>query len=108
MGWIWVAKGLKDGPLPAHYEPFESPLRNAVYAQQVNPPADPKERDDNPYADSPVGDDYPCVLTTYRLTEHHTAGGMDLLFERRGQAVRVDPLRRKGDVELVVEPPQPA
>jgi len=76
LGWIWVAKGLKDGPLPAHYEPFESPFRNAVYAQQVNPPADPKERPDNPYADSPVGDDYPCVLTTYRLTEHHTAGGM--------------------------------
>jgi glycogen debranching enzyme len=33
---------------------------------------------------------------------------MDLLFERRGQAIRVDPLRRKGEVELVVEPPQPA
>ena len=75
-GWIWVAKGLKDGPLPAHYEPFESPISNPVYAQQVNPPADPKIRADNPYAESPVGDQYPCVLTTYRLTEHHTAGGM--------------------------------
>ncbi len=42
VGWIWVAKGLKDGPLPAHYEPFESPISNPLYGQQVNPPADPK------------------------------------------------------------------
>ena len=26
FGWIWVASGLKDGPLPAHYEPLESPI----------------------------------------------------------------------------------
>ncbi len=76
MGWIWVAEGLKDGPLPSHYEPLESPLANAVYAQQVNPAADAKKRPDNLYADSPGDDRYPCVLTTYRLTEHHTAGGM--------------------------------
>ena len=30
-GWIWVAKGLKDGPLPAHYEPFESPIANPEF-----------------------------------------------------------------------------
>ena len=76
MGWIWVPDGLKDGPLPAHYEPLESPVTNPVYAQQVNPVADPKVRPDNPYADSPGDPRYPCVLTTYRLTEHHTAGGM--------------------------------
>ena len=76
MGWIWVPDGLKDGPLPAHYEPLESPVSNAVYPQQQNPAADPKIRPDNPYADSPGDPRYPCVLTTYRLTEHHTAGGM--------------------------------
>ncbi len=27
-GWIWVPTGLADGPLPAHYEPLESPVRN--------------------------------------------------------------------------------
>ena len=27
--------GLKDGPLPAHYEPHESPVENRVYAQQA-------------------------------------------------------------------------
>ena len=76
LGWLWVASGLKDGPLPAHYEPFESPVANAVYAQQVNPAADAKDRPDNPYAISPGDPRYPHVLSTYRLTEHHTAGGM--------------------------------
>jgi len=33
------------------------------------------ERPDNPYASSP-DPRFPHVLTTYRLTEHHTAGGM--------------------------------
>jgi formate dehydrogenase major subunit len=76
MGWIWVASGLKDGPLPAHYEPLESPVRNPLYRQQTNPAADAKARPDNAYARSPGDPDYPHVLTTCRLTEHHTAGGM--------------------------------
>jgi formate dehydrogenase major subunit len=76
VGWIWVPRGLKDGPLPAHYEPLESPVRNPLYPQQTNPAADRKERRDNVYAQSPDDPRYPHVLTTYRLTEHHTAGGM--------------------------------
>jgi formate dehydrogenase major subunit len=76
VGWIWVSSGLKDGPLPAHYEPLESPLPNIVYGQQTNPAADAKPRPDNAYAVSPGDPLYPHVLTTYRLTEHHTAGGM--------------------------------
>ncbi len=75
-GWIWVPDGLKDGPLPTHYEPLESLFENRVYPQQVNPAADKKVRPDNVYATSPGDPKYPCVLTTYRLTEHHTAGGM--------------------------------
>ncbi len=76
LGWILVPSGLKDGPLPAHYEPLESPVTNRLYAQQTNPAADAKRRDDNAYSDR-IGDPrYPHVLTTYRLTEHHTAGGM--------------------------------
>jgi formate dehydrogenase major subunit len=35
-----------------------------------------KERADNPYAHQPDDARFPYVLTTYRLTEHHTAGGM--------------------------------
>lgn len=76
MGWIWVPTGLRDGPLPTYFEPFESPVGNRLYpAHPSNPPADRKERPDNQYV--PVGDPrFPHVLTTYRLTEHHTAGGM--------------------------------
>jgi formate dehydrogenase major subunit len=76
VGWIWVPSGLKDGPLPAHYEPLESPVANRLYAQETNPAADAKRRADNAYADSPGDPRYPHVLTTCRLTEHHTAGGM--------------------------------
>jgi formate dehydrogenase major subunit len=75
-GWIYVSSGLKDGPLPTHYEPLESLFRNALYPEHsTNPAAKKKERSDNPYAQL---DDarFPYVLTTYRLTEHHTAGGM--------------------------------
>ena len=76
VGWLFVASGLKDGPLPTHYEPLETPFGNPLYPQRVyNPAADRKERPDNPYARA--GDErFPYVLSTYRLTEHHTAGGM--------------------------------
>jgi formate dehydrogenase major subunit len=76
VAWLYVSSGLKDGPLPTHYEPLESVVKNGLYEQQTNPAADKKERADNPYGDT-VGDPrFPYVLTTYRLTEHHTAGGM--------------------------------
>ncbi len=75
MGWLWVPSGLKDGPLPTHYEPLESNIRNPLYEQQSNPAAERFERPDNPYASSPDAR-FPYVLTTYRLTEHHTAGAM--------------------------------
>jgi len=76
VGWIWVASGLKDGPLPTHYEPLESLIKNPLYDQQDNPAANKKQRPDNPYAQSPGDPRFPYILTTYRLTEHHTAGGM--------------------------------
>ena len=31
--WLYAPSGLKDGPLPAHYEPFESPVANALYPE---------------------------------------------------------------------------
>lgn len=73
--WLYVPAGLADGPLPAHYEPFESPVDNALYGQRENPARQTLGVPSNPYnpAGSPV---YPYVFTTYRLTEHHTAGGM--------------------------------
>jgi len=76
VGWLWVPSGLKDGPLPAHYEPLESNVANPLYpSQQRNPAATTMERDGNEYAASPDAR-FPHILTTYRLTEHHTAGGM--------------------------------
>ena len=75
LGWIWAPVGLADGPLPTHYEPLESPLRNPLYTQQTNPAAMSKERPDNQYAVSP-DTRFPYVMTTYRLTEHHTSGAM--------------------------------
>jgi formate dehydrogenase major subunit len=74
--WLFAPSGLTDGPLPTHYEPLESPVENALYPRlQSNPAALRWSRPDNPYA--ATGDPrYPCVATTFRLTEHHTAGGM--------------------------------
>lgn len=68
---LFVPTGLKDGPLPAHYEPVESPVKNAMYGQQDNPVAKKWERADNVYHLS-SDEKYPYCLTTYRLTEHHS------------------------------------
>ena len=78
-GWLFAPKGMVDGPLPTHYEPQESPVANALYPQQQNPARIEFPRTDNlsaPSAGAPGSEVYPYVFTTYRLTEHHTAGGM--------------------------------
>ncbi|MBZ5603743.1 MAG: formate dehydrogenase-N subunit alpha [Acidobacteriia bacterium] len=75
-GWIFVPAGLEDGPLPTHYEPEESVIRNPLYGQQCNPARMEWRRRDNPYHRAFEDPRFPYVLTTYRLTEHHTAGGM--------------------------------
>jgi formate dehydrogenase major subunit len=74
--WLFVPQGLEDGPLPAHYEPHESPFENGLYSQRANPGRQqfPEVKED-PY-NPPGSEVYPYVVTTYRLTEHHTAGGM--------------------------------
>ncbi len=78
-GWLFVPAGLADGPLPTHYEPHESPLANLLYKQQANPVRIRFDRPGNrtaPADGQPGAEVYPYVATTYRLTEHHTAGGM--------------------------------
>ena len=78
-GWLFAPSGLLDGPLPTHYEPHESPFENLLYAQQSNPMRQTYDRAENRYnptAGEPGAERYPHVMTTYRLTEHHTAGGM--------------------------------
>jgi formate dehydrogenase major subunit len=69
---LFAPTGMAEGPLPEHYEPFESPLL-------TNPmhPTNPKARA-NPAARVFKGDlesmgkpkDFPYVATSYRLTEH--------------------------------------
>ena len=72
LGWLYAPAGLVDGPLPTHYEPYESPRKNLLYGQDKNPTVQLIQNAANPYND----DSYPYIVTTYRLTEHHTAGGM--------------------------------
>jgi formate dehydrogenase major subunit len=74
-GWLFAPNGLVDGPLPTHYEPRESPVRNLLYGQQAAPNRKDYPRPDNPLNPSP-SPVFPYTLTTSRLTEHHTAGGM--------------------------------
>jgi formate dehydrogenase major subunit len=78
-GWLFAPAGLVDGPLPAHYEPQESPFSNLFYGQQHNPVREIITHRENRYQPSgnePGSEVFPYVATTYRLTEHHTAGGM--------------------------------
>ena len=78
-GWLFAPAGVVDGPFPTHYEPHESPFANALYSQRSNPARQQFPRRGNRYQPSngePGASEFPFVFTTYRLTEHHTAGGM--------------------------------
>ena len=69
---LYAPTGMAEGPLPEHYEPFESPM-----ATNLMHPTNPKARS-NPAARVFKGDleafgtaqDFPYVATSYRLTEH--------------------------------------
>ncbi len=75
VGWLYVPSGLVDGPLPAHYEPAESPVVNPLYRQQSSPVLKYWKIEGNALA--PVGDQrFPHIATTYRLTEHYLSGAM--------------------------------
>jgi formate dehydrogenase major subunit len=74
-GWLYTPTGMVDGPLPTHYEAVEAPVQNPLYQQQSNPMTKYWQEPDNQLA--PLGDvNYPYVITTYRLTEHHLSGVM--------------------------------
>jgi formate dehydrogenase major subunit len=65
--------GLNEGPFPEHYEPLEAPIENLLSAVNFNP-ASPIM----PSLEGHIGtvDQYPIVISTYRLTEHHLTGVM--------------------------------
>jgi formate dehydrogenase major subunit len=74
LAWLFVPYGMKDGPLPAHYEPIESPFANGFGRRHSTPGAIVIEDAENPIA-AAQDPRYPLVLTTYRLVEHFGSGG---------------------------------
>ena len=69
--------------MPTHYEPAESPVRNDVYKQDTSPASILYPRD--PATSEQLAGHaatFPYIFTTYRLTEHHTAGGMSRTLSR--------------------------
>jgi formate dehydrogenase major subunit len=76
VGWLFAPGTIRDGPLPTHYEPVESPVGNVLHPEQPTSPA-VRYFDGtlNRVAHTPTGD-YPVVATTFRLTEHYLSGPM--------------------------------
>jgi formate dehydrogenase major subunit len=70
---LFAPSGLKDGPLPTHYEPVESPVANPLYRRQFNPAAKIWDRPGNTLH-APEDPRFPYVFTTFRLTELHCGG----------------------------------
>ena len=59
---------MRDGPFPAHYEPFESPIANPVAPKvRGNPVARVFKGDMEQFGDAK---EFPYAATSYRLTEH--------------------------------------
>jgi formate dehydrogenase major subunit len=73
---ILFGAGLADGPLPEHYEPVESPVRNLMSSVDVSPAVvlwHKTKPEGNPCGSAGV---FPIVATTYRVSEHWQAGAM--------------------------------
>jgi formate dehydrogenase major subunit len=69
---LFAPTGLAEGPLPEHYEPFESPLpMNLMAPKNTRARANPAARVFKGDLES-MGSakDFPYVATSYRLTEH--------------------------------------
>ena len=74
-GWLFAPGGVKDGPLPTHYEARESPISNSLYKAQYNPTIKEHRAPLNPVA-NPGDPSFPIIATTHRLTEHYLSGPM--------------------------------
>jgi len=71
-GCFFAAKNsLKEGPFPEHYEPWESPVKNLLNSQPVNPAVKIWEPDKLGKVEQ-----YPFVGTTYRVVEHWQTGAL--------------------------------
>ncbi len=65
---LWTRDLMRDGPFPAHYEPFESPVVNLMAPKVRGNPASRIFKSD--LAQLGTSKDFPFVATSYRLTEH--------------------------------------
>ena len=67
-GRLFALALMRDGPFPAHYEPFESPVANLVAPKiRGNPASRVFKNDWNQLGDAA---EFPYAGTSYRLTEH--------------------------------------
>ena len=65
---LFVRGMMRDGPFPAHYEPFESPVANVIAPKiRGNPVARVFKGDMEQFGDVK---EFPYAATSYRLTEH--------------------------------------
>ena len=67
-----ISYGMNDGPIPEHYEPFESPADNVMNGSQNSPCVRFAEYDSVKRGDR---SQYPIAVTTYSVTEHWQTGG---------------------------------
>jgi formate dehydrogenase major subunit len=74
-GWLYAPYGVKDGPLPIHFEPRESVIANPFNSTQSSPTLNVHSNELNRLAHE-VDPDYPVIATTFRLTEHYLSGPM--------------------------------
>ncbi len=69
---LFAPSGMAEGPLPEHYEPFETPLpHNPMHPKNAKAKSNPAARvfkGDMEAFGKP--EDFPYVATSYRLTEH--------------------------------------
>lgn len=63
--------GMAEGPFPEHYEPWETPVENAMSKQTNNPAFKIWHPDEQGKPDK-----YPIVCSTYRVSEHWQGGQM--------------------------------
>jgi formate dehydrogenase-N alpha subunit len=64
---------MNEGPFPEHYEPYESPVSNALSKVQLNPATKFGVEEFMTQGDASK---YPIIATTYRVSEHWQAGAM--------------------------------
>jgi len=72
VGGLFGTTNMKEGPLPEHYEPWDTPLAKNPFSSQILNPVVKVWRPE----EKGTPDKYPIVATTYRLSEHWQAGAM--------------------------------